>query len=664
MPLSSFWSFLAGRPDFAQLGNRLFLVDGINPNLVLCEGGELREMGCAPQRAELVLTQSGDTSPGEHLTALATYTWGLQRILTDGTLEIPSAMTLQTSTMTGTNNQAAVVMEAYPLTPPTGWSVKYRIWRSQANVPETLYFVIELSAYQSQYVDNHADSTLDLSRSYIISASSGNDNIAVADPNYQLPPVRFIREWKGKLVAGGSVPYAAGTLATVKDSLTVTLTNGVVRSTDVDGELRITGEPGYFLITAANSTAHTWTLNRVATVTNAAATYVMQHTSDMLHITNPLPDNIEGYELGTEVYAAQGTGNRLTGLAEQSGMLYVLREHRVDTLEPNGDTYSLEPLPDSPPGCVSNATIADKFSPRVYYYAGRSGVWELSGSKARRVSLPVQLILDKEVLHELDSFTHAVYDPFTGLYHLWLFKTGDFIADTFLMPSLLLTYDTLRDQWYRGELSASASGIWKDSSGAPYPVIGIPGGVARLDVAESACDVQAVNGSATTGSTTSVLQAIGTPFAGKDLRGLPLLVNGERRIISSHTSSALTIFGTFTSAPASGATFSVGAIRWAFKTGEIAFTEKQETRKKFHRLFVSHEPASVSSTITTTVRGMRADAAHYITNTGEMLNVDEQIIKGAELGMRGNSCQVDVSGTTLTERHKVVGLILEEVLAK
>ena len=653
MALSDHWNFLAGRPDFAQLGNRLFLVDGVHPNLVLSADGSMREMGCPAQRADLGLEQSQDTGAGEHLQLLATYVWGVQRVLTDGTIEIPSAVTLKTATLTGTNNQAAIVLEPYPGVVPTGWKVLYRLWRGTANVTAELYLLKELSEYQTQYADNKPDTTLDLSQTYPI------EN---ADTNYRPPPSRFIREWKGKLVLGGSVPYAAGTLATTAESATVTLTGGKVRASDVDGQLRITGEPGYFLITEVDEQANSWTFHRTCTNTAAQAAYVFQHEADIVRVTNPLPGNIEGCEYGAEVYAVTGSGNRITGLAEQSGMLYVLREHRVDTLELEGENYALEPLPDSPPGCVSHATISDRFSPKVYYYAGRAGVWEISGARARRVSEPVRKILEQETLHAFDEFAHAVFDPVTGLYHLWLFKTGDVVPEVQMIPSLLLTYDTQREQWYRGELSAAASGIWKDSSGAPYPVIGIPGGVARLD-AECACDGEALAAVTAAGSGVSIIALADSALAGRDVRGLPVLIGDERRIILANTDTSLFV-SQLPAAPPAGTPVKIGAVRWSMRTGEIAFNAGQEVRKKFHRLLLTHEPTAAATEIRLRTEGVRAESAKGVENIGDMKGTDEQFVKGAELGLRGNSCQVTASGVVAAERIKIVGLMIEDAPVK
>ena len=81
-------------PDFAQLGDRLFLVDGINPNMVLSRlRKDTRPMGCVAQETELGLVQGN----GGSLTPGTAYVYGVQRVVyKDGVALVPSAVTTET----------------------------------------------------------------------------------------------------------------------------------------------------------------------------------------------------------------------------------------------------------------------------------------------------------------------------------------------------------------------------------------------------------------------------------------------------------------------------------------------------------------------------------------------------------------------------------------
>lgn len=484
-------------PGFAQLGGRIIFADGLNPNLIVGADGAVRPMGTLGQHSALGLTAS--TLAGNHLTLERYYAYGVRRVLTDGSLRLPSAMVLGSVTLTTTQNQVTVAIVASEYAAPPGWWIEYEVWRGTADGSSSLYRLVTLTTYAATVIDHTTDDALDMSQSYVLDEN---------DVNYQFPPCRCFRTYKGRVFGAGATAYATGTLSTQVNSAAVTLATGLVRARDVDAILQIADESGVFVITAVNTATNTWTLDRVCTVTNATSAYAMQHPDDTIYVGNAQPLNIEGWALGEEIYAAAGSGNRIRALAEAAGNLYALREHRIEVIEGYQSGWMLTPIQDSPPGPVSSATVADGCSPRVYYYAGRSGVVELAGTQARIISDPIKAILRDTVLHQYDEWTHGVYDPATALYHLWVFRAGDVQgvagSETWFVPSLLLTYDTRKECWYPGVLAATCSGIWKDAAGAPYAAIGILGGVARLE--QGISDGSAMGGTALAGSGVNTLK--------------------------------------------------------------------------------------------------------------------------------------------------------------
>jgi len=653
---ASMWDDLAGLPDFAQLGARLFVCDGQNANTAIDQDGTVRPMGAQGQRGTLSLTQgtSGALTPEAH------YVFGVQRILVKGLLEVPSPVLTGAITLAaGATPSVSVGIVEYEESLPAGWTEHYRIYRSQSTSPATLYRVEmvttsgDLEAYQATYVDDDADAALDLTNSY--DATSG-------DTNYPFPPVRFMRAYQGRIVAGGSYS-ATGAVATSAASATATPASGV-READRDAQVRIEGEPSYFLVTAVDTAAGTWTLDRACANTAAAARFVKLHADDVIYISNALPGNIEGYTYGGEVYANAEAGNRVTGIAESAGIVYILREHRVETLDDMTDP-ELVALPDSPPGCVSHATIADRYSRKVYYYAGESGVVELVGGEAQIVSDPVRDVIENDVDHDYDAWTHGVYDPRTALYHLWLFHDGgDDTGTGFRIPSLMLTYDTRRQRWYRGELSATVSGVWKDSNGHPYAVIGIGGGVAKLDVGTVDGDWYA--GTVTSGAA-SVVTDSGADFEteGPGLAGLPVYVTHadgtvERRIISENQTTQLEVYGTFDATPAEDDTYTVGAIRWVAETGEIDFSDQEaggpfEAEHLFERAVFIHDPANLTASVTITEARAttRTDSAKEIAGSLDF-NYSRNRLRGAEIGLRADGARVRMTGIGSVKILKVL----------
>jgi len=749
-------------PDWAQLGERLFICDGVNPNLVVDGPGmDPRPMGCMPQWTAPTLTLK-DATAG--LTPGAVYTYGVRRLLRCGALEIPSAVTTNTVTVgkhqlvCGTAGQtnpatwAAVTDGEFALTvagvaydvtainfsgaatmaavaakiqtalraltsgqetvewatnhfliesaagvvsvlaavsggtgtdiaaagwmngktgagggtsvsqmhcdvqlveqeyqPPAGaaWTVHYQVLRSQAGGATTLYGLDELTQAEFEnlttgvYHDEAADSALNESLSVDLTAT---------DENGWVPPVRYVRAFQGRLIMGGSYAYSEGTVAGTQGASTLTVTDGEVQPCDVGAYLAVDGEPALFLVTAVDVATKTYTLDKPLTDTWTAAQWRRFRDFDTVYVTNPLPGNIESYTVGTELYSNAGANNRIQGIAVNGSWCYILRRTNVELLDGSQGEFALTPHPAGPPGTVSHATLADRYSAHCLYYAGEGGFWLLAGNEARRVGDAVQGLLETEVDHGLDPFTHAVEDPGTGLYWCWLFGR-DWREAGIRVPQLLLIYDTRLDQWYGpGELAASASGIWKSVDSRLVPVIGIAGGVAQLGVGSvDGADHGGTVGAAT--STTLQDPRAAFPTAGLGLAGCPVHVYAsdgtrQRRIVRENTGDTLTIFGEWSTTPVAGAEYRVGAIRWLLETGEVGFANRFETVKQVNSLAVALEPPARPGPVTVTVRGVRSFSSRGVATEFAGLGRDLLTLTGSQLGTRTRQAVVTLAGET------------------
>lgn len=674
MGISDLWQGMNQLPDHAQLGGRVYVVDGVNPNLTVEWDGGMRPIGCLGQQQDFAVTPA--VAAGGGLTE-GNYVWGVRRVLTDGFTEILSPVTLSAVlTLTTGQNSGNV----YPLTYegptlPDGWAIKYQILRSVMNATTLLKLVTTLDAIPETtfYADETADAALDESVTYSLDA---------VEMNYPLPPVRFIRAYKGRLIGAGSLRVTRGTLTTTAASATVTLAGDIVRWCDIGAEVRISGEVGVRVIVAADPTANSWTLSKECANNVSDAVYSKQFASDVVYVTNPQPDNVEAMPYGTEVYSNAGSGNRVCGLAEAAGNLYVFRESRVETLQLAVDAtvgdiivpgmHSLPPLPDSPPGPVSHATIADRWSPKVYWYAGLAGVFELSGTTAKLISEPVDKIIREDVDHDFDAFSHGVYDPRSGMYHLWMFRSGDVVrneagAITFRVPSLMLTYDTRRQQWYSGTLAASRSGIWRDAAGHPYAVIGIGGGVAALDV--GTVDGFGYAGTATAGGADTLTDDTAN-WTANALAGLPIRrvrADGvvERRIILGNSATMITVWKAWDVPAAVDETFEIGAIEFELSTGELFLASAPDTEKRSDKVAVTFDPPTTGvMPVSIEITGSRARSASTTTSAAEITpTVDFVKLTGAQQGGRGHGLTVTVRGRSRAG-GAVLGIVLDAVDTK
>jgi hypothetical protein len=323
-----------------------------------------------------------------------------------------------------------------------------------------------------------------------------------------------------------------------------------------------------------------------------------------------LPGDIETYTTGEIVYPNFDNAE-IKGIAAHGGNVFILRAGGIETVE-GGDSASsitLSPLTGSPPPCASHKTIADDYckSPYLIYYAGAAGIVIVSGGNFKVISRDIAPLLINEVDHRYDKYTHGVYDPIKNRYYLWLFGLNDVANYGLRVPQLMLSYDFDKDAWTKGELAASASGLWHDDDGDDIVVIGISGGVAKLsDVNYDGLDISGNISSAAANTLTDSAAAF--PVAAENvhgLSGLPIHVydangNCQRRIIASNTATIITVYGSFSPIPDNTFTYHVGAIRWNAATGDLGFADSFDSRKEFERLVIVGETEEFDTWITGT----------------------------------------------------------------
>ncbi|OGV45205.1 MAG: hypothetical protein A2017_06600 [Lentisphaerae bacterium GWF2_44_16] len=424
-------------------------------------------------------------------------------------------------------------------------------------------------------------------------------NTTENEANNFIPPCRYVRVYKGRLVCGGSIAFSPGTATITEGALgTVSITSDYpLRPTDIGAYIVIGADSSLsYQITAVDQVNKTYTISPEAAEACSDEVCSVFRDFDSLYVSSPLPSNIEGYITGEVVYPNFDNAE-LKGIAASGGNVYILRAGGIETVEGGDAGISLAPLSGSPPPCVSHKTIADDNckAPMLIYYAGTAGIVVVSDGAHKVISQDIAPLILNEVDHDYDAFTHGVYDPVNNRYYLWLFGIGDVVNYGVRIPQLMLTYDFNRNFWTAGELAASASGLWRDTNGADIVVIGIAGGVAKLSIVPyDGVDMKGNVSSATT--TTLTDSAAAFPVADEDnpgLSGLPVHVYDsagilQRRIVKSNTATEITIYGTWEATPTDAYNYHVGPIRWNAETGDLAF-ETFDTRKNFERVVIAGE---------------------------------------------------------------------------
>jgi hypothetical protein len=675
MPFTDYFTdvaFAPTLPDYARLGQRVYIVDGINPNIAL-DGHEenTRIMGTFPQFTPMLATLIA----GVNLVPNTTYTWAVTRVTKLGALVVESEFVIdfqKTGTTGGGLLSATIELEdyEYPPAPGAGYEMFYRIYRNAADNADFLFLVEEIDqaafdllpagtqANHKLYTDTALDAALD--QAFILDVS-----FPVSQENKFVPPVRFIREFRNRLIAGGSYPYDIGSATIMGGALDVVELQapGVVRETDINAGFVLHDDKFLYTIIAVDTGANTWTLDRDVEAAVTEERYTMFRQFDTVYTLNPLPLNIEGYLEGTEVITNEGSSNPITGLAVAGNYAYIMRRNSIELLEESGGQFQVVPLINGV-GCVGHQTIADRFSKdKVFVYAGEQGVWEIQGTARQPIHEPIRRFLDEIVDHSLDQFTHGIYNPQTGQYHLWLFKKGETPELGVRVPDLMFTYDDRLQQWYKGELAASTSALWQSIEGTLVPVIGLAGSIAQLEINTfDGADIRANIHSAdiiTIDSINDVSASFPTTLNG--LAGFPLFIikpDGTefRHIIRSNTADTLFIYGEFAELPDEDWIYHVGAIKFEAETGDMEYYPRHDKHKKAWRHTTIHDPdpdaENVGNILDVTVKGVRTKAGHFVKESKSVgpvgatnpFNVeaqpdgfDESFIEGDKLGNRGRA---------------------------
>ena len=596
-------------PDYAQLGGRLFVCDGRYANkVVLSSDGSWRPMGAMEQVAPLDV--EFETSAGGPLEQGKRVTYGLRRVVRAKGLEVTGGLAVQyyqipppeTEGDTPAAGSCDVTILPFELSVPFG-TVTYQLFRSKPENTQMLYLAAELTdtdvraLEDGRYTDDTDDDDLDLS----VTVNLESDGMELT-----IPPCRYIRAWRGALVCGGyrkrSVEFS-GTAES--DALTVEADS--VTADDIGAYVSIEGEQATYQIVGVDGT--TVKLNEAIDGSYADAKMTVWRDNDVVYVSRPLPGNIEVYsaELGRLITNA-GADNEITGIAANGTYAYIFRKDNVEIVTGTAAAPVLEPFPSSPPGCRGHATIADRYSPYVIYYAGANGVWVIAGSEAKRISASMDPFIRDGLDHSQDEFAHAVYSPKSGMDYLFAFSVG-WEKSGVRMPDTVLMYDTQTGHWTRGEMYASCSGLWRSAaSGELVPVIGLPGGVARLETGDTDGGVQVDGTIGMFGDDWFGLA--GDTDLSAVLPGMPVFFGdgraAERRMVKSVADGVVDIYGEIPDGCTIGTKVVIGAIRWRFTTPELGLSGAFDRNLKLETLSIAHERADNTLDVEVNIRGIGA----------------------------------------------------------
>lgn len=642
-------------PDFCRLGNRIFITDGFHNNrVVMNSAGEWRPMGAREQAVPLNITTDEDADGPLAYGSRVTY--GLRRVVKAYGLEVAGGLVTeykQLDAYEGDSNPepklaATLTIRPYEYEITDSMTITYEVYRSKSSNYQLLYKVATLSHEDvTELVDNEWTDTVaddDLGQEFINLESDGME--------LTIPPCRFIRAWRGSLVCGGFLRSEI-TVTGTAESKTLT-TEPQLPTDDIGCYLTIDGEPYTYQITDIDSQGNV-TIDTELVIDHDAEKTIRWRDDDVIYISRALAGNIEVYSAENgRVVTNAGADNVITGISSHGSYAYIFRRDGVEILTGSPTAPQLEPFPGNPPGCRGHATIVDALSPAVFYYAGVKGVWRIAGSEASRISGPVDPFIWDNIDHSQDDRCHAVFDPASRLYFLFLFSKK-WKDSGIRMPDTYLCLDIATGAWSRGELYASRSGLFRDTDGEMVPVIGLPGGVARLGVGHTDGGLSPSGTVADFGADWLTL-ADGSDDLTGVIAGMPVHVWDEskpastaiRRMVKEASGGTVSIYGEWPEdVDLTGLKVAIGAIRWGFTSPEIALSGDFDRNVKLEAYAIAHGRAEspLPVDIRMDVLGEMSDGnPDHQTWRMDFSTRTLSRFDGKATGLRGASIQMKVEG--------------------
>lgn len=472
------------------------------------------------------------------------------------------------------------------------------VWRNTDGQATTFYRVASVAIGTATYTDDASDET--------VSAAE------VLVEHFPLDGMfRYLKEFKGLIFAYGSRIESTGTVTVANGSANVQGNGTQFSPEHVNQKMYFTGDATTYTIAswAAASGAAAITISPVKSggVTGVPYSIVAERPSDM---TAQRSDD-ESFEAAARWPVFAGDGDFPSGMDIVGNTLCLYKQRHV-----YGYEFGDDPLPSGSavlyPILTNRGLVNEWCSVKVgatAYNLDRVGVYAFDGAGAaepvdlaiRRLFRPDYGIPSEDRINWAYTDTwRSTYDPVMHAAK-WAVTTG---SDAY--PKTLLCFDLERQQWTVDRdpagvrsfaLEADSAGIFRawsmDGLAAPAAPRAM-GAVRQLDGTTGGT----VAGNATgSGATTLTDGAAAFTTAGAGLKGFTVVAMTappQIRVIASNTGTVLTISEAWTSNPAVGTAYVVGAVesRWRYAWTVL----EPSARAQADALILYFEPTSAAIT--------------------------------------------------------------------
>lgn len=454
------------------------------------------------------------------------------------------------------------------------------LWRSTSDYPNVLYFVASLSVGTTSYgTDTSTDNTLisnaaaDDTKKLVVLNPDGSENA-----NRYTPPPRNKRVamfFQDRMFYLVDPKYTTGTVSLSSGSPTVTGTN-TAWTTDMAGRyLYVPGQSkGYRISTRNSATSLTLAENAGASVSGSAYAIMPEPTQrDKIYFSEP--DLPEAVPATNTITLQQNTGDddELTGAMALGSMAYLMKERHIYSMSfVRQPIVDVDVRPIAHRGCL-NFRCFDLFE-GVAYIMDQMGIYRLgAGGGIEPISLPIQNYWTDDII----DFSKAD----------WFHVTADFCEelirfhvalddDTGTRPMRALVWDIRNSAWWLETYIDALGGSCRVvvNGRQQVAVAGEDDTVFLMNQGTTDVLAAQIRGTVTSSGTTTLTDSTAN-FAASAIGAPVAIVSGtgkaQIRKITARTSTQLTVDSAWTTNPAAGDVYVIGAIPWSWKSGMMPF---------------------------------------------------------------------------------------------
>lgn len=465
------------------------------------------------------------------------------------------------------------------------------LWRSLPGAPNRLYYIATIADGTTTYPD---DGTSDAT----LIANAAADSTLYIDlllPNGEVNARRFTPPPTNKAVPVwfqdrmhylGETPYETGTVTT-NGSTTIT-GSGTSWTSDMAGRyIWIEGETAPLLISSASATSIT--TSTAASSSASGKTYgLVGSSSDRNSFYFSSPDEPEAVLATNLITPQENTGDNddIVGGFAFGSVMYVAKERHIYAY-----SFVRQPVIDGDVRLIADRGLVNNRTVAVYEGAAfcmdRLGIYMMSLSgQVQPISQQIQDYFrpDETPIDWANAkWFHAAIDP---QHELVKFFVG-FTADSSTRPQRALVYNIRLGVWwvetYIDEIGGAS--LVEISGERRLMLGGQDDRIYTANEGETDCVSTATTGTATGSTSTTLTDSTASFGTSSELVGAPVAIidgtgKAQIRRVSSHTNTALTVSSAWSTNPASGDGYVVGAVeyQWKGKVHRVAKVDNQNKR--------------------------------------------------------------------------------------